>query len=314
MTLEDRHKLGRYMVDYAARKVPHRLGPFDDQGIPQFDVRNIRLRGAPVYHPIVIIQYALAHYDLALDGNVDAEVVFLRCARWLEDHAQAEPQHHFLIWPYDFPLRTPRVPAPFISGLAQGQALSVLARAYQITGSAHTLEVAQRAANSFLYSVEDGGLLTVYSDTACFFEEVAAAPKISILNGCLYALFSLWEFLSVSPDAALQRVCENCIRGIEATLPEYDLGWWSRYSTGLRWNIAPVYYHTTHIRQLRHLSHVLNNRTFGDYADRWDGYYQSRYNRVRQRVVEFIGTNLNRSMTLAGLESAKYREPQKANP
>ena len=35
--------LGKYMVDYAPRKIPHRLGPFDDAGIPLFDLGRIRI-------------------------------------------------------------------------------------------------------------------------------------------------------------------------------------------------------------------------------------------------------------------------------
>ena len=94
--------LGKYYF-LPARKVPHRLGPLDDVGIPLFDLRHVRLNGPPVYHPLVIMQYALTQHGLWLDGNLQAEETFMRCARWLEDNAVPEGKSDSLSGPLVFP-------------------------------------------------------------------------------------------------------------------------------------------------------------------------------------------------------------------
>ena len=65
--------LAEYMVDYSTRKIPARFGSLDDKGIPLFEPQRSRRRGPPIYHPTVIIQYALAHHELALKRNLESE-------------------------------------------------------------------------------------------------------------------------------------------------------------------------------------------------------------------------------------------------
>jgi heparosan-N-sulfate-glucuronate 5-epimerase len=300
--------LSKYMVDYRSRKIPPRLGPLDGSGIPMFDPRNVRLAGPPVYHPIVIIQYALAHYELALEGSAESEKIFLRCAGWIEDHALEESQHRFLVWQYGFPLRTPPVSPPWISGLAQGQALSLLARSFQKTHSARTAEVAHRAARSFLYSVSEGGVISRSDSGAFFIEEVACLPAIHILNGCLYALFGIYEYLHVFEDTELQSVFEKSLQGVDELLPAFDLGWWSSYSLGLRWNMATMSYHDTHICQLKHLAVVLNRPQFDVYATRWDAYRQSASLRGKRTILGMLEVNVNRLLTIFRLDGIQYRQ------
>jgi len=299
--------LSRYMVDYTKTHIPTTFGPLDGEGIPLFDPGLVRLTGAPLYHPIVIIQYGLAHHDLALDGDGEAKEVFVKCTRWLEENATEEALGRFVVWPYTFPIRTPRVRPPWISGMAQGQALSLLARAFLKTQSARTAEVAHRAARSFCCTVRDGGVVSVSESGAYIIEEVAHPSAIHILNGFLYGLFGLYEYLKVFEDADLQPVFEKCLRGVEEILPLFDMGWWSRYSLGVRWNVATPYYHDVHIRQLKHLAVLLNRPQFDLYAQRWEAYGQSSSLRLRRTVLGAVEVNVNRVLTVARLDRIKYR-------
>ena len=295
--------LSRYMVDYTKKRVLL----LDRQGIPLFDPKSIRLGGGPLYHPVLTIQYGLAHHDRALDGDRGAEEIFLTCARWVEEHASEEALGRFLVWPYAFPLRTPPVRPPWISGMAQGQALSLLTRAFQETQSTRTAEVARRAARSFCYSIREGGVVSVTNSGAFFIEEVAHAPAIHILNGCLYGLFGLYEYLQVFDDADLQPVLEKCLEGVDEVLPLFDMGWWSSYSLGLRWNVATHYYHDVHIRQLKHLAVLLDRPQFDLYAQRWEAYRESSALRLRRTVHGVVEVNVNRVLTVAKLDRIKYR-------
>lgn len=298
--------LSRYIVDYTKTKILPRFGPLDATGIPLFDPKFVRLKGEPVYHPIVIIQYGLAHHDLALEGNKESENIFLNCAGWLTDHAVEEPEKRFLVWYYPFRMLTPPVSSPWISGMAQGQALSLLARAYQRTNSSKTAEIAHRAAQSFNYELNKGGILSRTVAGNCFIEELAYYPATHILNGCLYAIFGLFEYLSVFPDHRLENVMEKCVLGVEEVLPAFDMGWWSRYSLGIRWNLATSYYHNVHIHQLKYLAELLNRPEFDYYAKRWESYCQSNSLRLRSKWHGVIEVNINRLLAITRLDRIKY--------
>jgi hypothetical protein len=295
------------MVDFTGTHSVDRFGPVDGMGIPLWDPRRFRLKGGPLYHPTIIAQMGLASFDRVLNGDPQAEDTFLRTARWIEDHGTADRDGRFLIWPCAFPLRTPPVPAPWISGMTQGQILSLLTRLYQRTGSPHTAEVARLGARSFCYPVEEGGVVSEMRSGALFIEEVAAEPAIQVLNGCLYGLFGLYEYVQVFDDREVREALARCVRGVEEALPLFDMGWWSRYSLGLRWHAAPFYYHDVHIEQLRHLAVLLDRPQFEEWARRWAAYRQSRSNRWRRRVVGGVEVNVNRALTIAKLDSIKYR-------
>ena len=223
-------------------------GAVDRTGVPL-----VNLRGGLVYNPLTTAHHALAHWDLLMDGRRESEPVFLRCAQWLEDNAVPEPANRFLTWLYTWPLRAPPVAPPWISGMAQGQALAVLGRAFQLTGSTRTADVARRAARGFLYAVADGGLITRDLEGNCFIEEVAASPAIHILNGCLAGLVGALEHNKLFPDAEIAAVLNACILGIEKLLPAFDTGYWSKYAVGRPFQLAPVHYHRVHIGYLRYL-------------------------------------------------------------
>jgi heparosan-N-sulfate-glucuronate 5-epimerase len=299
--------LGKYWIDLAPRKVPHR-GPVDDLGIPlHFLSRHPRGAG-PIYHPVVIMQYALGNFDLALKGDAVAQDAFIRCAHWVQDNAVEERGGRFLVWPYSYPLRTPPVRPPWISGMAQGEALSVLVREFLRTGSGQTADVAQRAAKSFLYTVSDGGVITPTGNNSVFVEEYACLPSIHVLNGCLTGLFGLFEYLQVFPDSRLETIFEAGLHGAEKWLPDFDMGFWSRYSLGVRWHIATVHYHNLHIKQLRYFGRTFGRPAFSDRADRWEAYTRRAVNRWLHRRAEFLSLNGNRAMTVLSLNSLKYRK------
>jgi heparosan-N-sulfate-glucuronate 5-epimerase len=300
--------LGKYADDdFTRRKREPPHGLLDENGIPLCDLRRRRLTGPPAYSPVMIAQYALAQYNLALDGNSEAETIFMRCARWLEHNAVEESHQRFLVWPYSFPLWTVSVPAGWISGMAQGEGLSVLARSFQKTGSSRTAEVAERVAKSFLYSVEQGGVVFRLSSNSCFIEEIAHPPFIHILNGCQAALIGLFEYLQPFSNPKIEEVLGACVQGIEDLLPQFDTGYWSLYSLGYRWNLASRHYHHVHVRLFRDLGKLLNNTRFSNCAERWEKYERSTANRFRHDATEFLQENARRALTVLRLNSLKYR-------
>lgn len=304
------NRLGSYLVDYSKRKLPHRLGPMDSSGVPMFDPAQLRLPGrAPVYHPTVIIQYGLAHYENWLKTKDQASIDEIRtCARWLIANAKWQKAGQCMVWEYPFALRVPKVGPPFISGMGQGQGLSFLMRACEVgaVDNSDALPVMAAIAESFNHAVGDGGVITSLRSGNAFVQEIAHTPELMVLNGCLYGFFGLHEYLQQHSTEQLQRAKELIANGIDELLPQYDMGWWSRYSIGVRLSIAPTYYHGVHIQQLAHMGNILHNPLMLEYSQRWSDYTKNRYNRARRAITEFVHVNTNRTLTVLGANRWRY--------
>jgi len=147
-------KLGEYYMIF--REKAAYAGPFDVNGIPMLNYRgNIGKQ----YNPIAIAQYALGNYNLYLRMNDKTRLsIFLRQADWLVNNLERNEyglfvwNHHFN-WEYrDF------LQAPWYSGLAQGQGISVLLRAYKETNNDIYIKSAKKAFEPFKYELKDGGV------------------------------------------------------------------------------------------------------------------------------------------------------------
>lgn len=304
--MNDIDLITNYVIDYSKEKIPSKFGKLDSNGIPLFDSRILRLSLGYIYHPMVILQYGLANYELILKGNQDARVSFIKCVDWLKNNAILEPKGRFKAWYYSFPISPLQDTSPWISGMQQGQALSLLLRAYQYTGSVEIGEVAQSVANSFLYDLQDGGIISRTILGNSFIEEYAFIPASHVLNGCLYSIIGLYEYLTIFPNTKLNNVMKNIIQGIEEVLPDFDLGWWSKYSLGLRWNLASLHYHNVHVQLLFFLYKKFDLNMFLHFASKWKSYEMNNRNVTKLKLLGFIEVNINRSLKLLRLKRVRY--------
>src|SRR3954447_4693661 len=148
-------KLGEYYMSFA-EKADYRW-PCDSIGIPMLDYHGeIGLQ----YNPIAIAQWGLGNYNLFRStGSTEREQKFWSAAEWLLTHLERNASG-VAVWNHDFDweYRT-RLKAPWYSGLAQGQGISVLVRAFKESNDPHFLECAERAFQSFLLPISEGGVV-----------------------------------------------------------------------------------------------------------------------------------------------------------
>lgn len=164
--------------------------------------------------------------------------------------------------------------------MCQGQAISVLVRAYLETKDDRFLTAAEEGVNVFNISSRDGGVRAVFMDKFEWYEEYPTNPSTFILNGFMYSLLGLYDLKSVSVKlkAEVQRLYHSGLRSLEAMLPLYDTGAGTFYDLrhftmksapkGARWD-----YHSTHINQLLLFATIEKDyKIFRDTAERWRGY------------------------------------------
>ena len=82
-------------------------------------------------------QQGLAYYSQYESGNQTAGKLFLNCADWLVENAIVKG--NYSVWEYNFTSYAYRdLPLPYVSGMAQGLGVNVLANAYNMTVTRNT--------------------------------------------------------------------------------------------------------------------------------------------------------------------------------
>jgi hypothetical protein len=219
-----------------------------------------------LYHnPVSVSLYALArHTDEARAG-------FLTQAEYLRASQDGDGG-----WRYPMPVRRYQVPPGWYSAMAQGLAISVLLRSYDICGERSYLDAAGAAAGLMLRPVADGGCAHYDKAGRPFLEECPGDPPSHILNGALFALIGLAEYEARVSGTA----CAAVAGRLAGQLGGYDLGYWSRYD--LRFDApASLAYHCLHISLLEAAGRLLGQDAFRQAAAGWRGYLRRPGCRVR---------------------------------
>ncbi len=91
------------------------------------------------------------------------------------------------------------------------------------------------------------------------------------------------DYALATGDASAHDLFTRAVSTLRTNLHRYDLGFWSLYEeSGTRLPmLASSFYHRLHIVQLRVMHRLTGDKVFADYADRWEGYAQSRSRRTR---------------------------------
>ena len=271
--------LGEYYMNFAGKAGYN--GPHDSAGIPML---NYHGSIGQQYNPIAISQWGLGNFNLyQQSGDADSRQEFLRASDWLVENLETNSQgvrvwnHHF-----DWEYRS-RLQAPWYSGLAQGQGISLLVRAHAETGQQKYLDAATAAFSSFLLPIERGGVSFTDANGDVWFEEYIVSPPTHILNGFIWAMWGVYDYFLATNSAEAQQLFTASVKTLRANLASYDLGFWSLYEqSGTRLPmIASPFYHRLHVTQLRVMHRLTGEPIFNEFADRWQKYALSRSKRTR---------------------------------
>jgi hypothetical protein len=96
-------------------------------------------------------------------------------------------------------------------------------------------------------------------------------------------MWGVRDYSLATGDAFAHVLFTRAVTTLKNNLHRYDLGFWSLYEeSGTRLPmLASAFYHRLHIVQLRVMHRLTGDKVFADYADRWEGYAQSRSRRTK---------------------------------
>ncbi|XP_021399111.2 D-glucuronyl C5-epimerase [Lonchura striata] len=166
------------------------------------------------------------------------------------------------------------------SAMAQGQAMSTLVRAYQLTKDPAFLGAALRATAPFKLPAEQRGVKAVFMNRHDWYEEYPTTPSSFVLNGFMYSLIGLYDLKETAGEKLGEEarlLYERGMASLKAMLPLFDTGSGSVYDLrhfmlGTAPNLARWDYHTTHINQLQLLGSVDDAPVFKEFVKRWKSY------------------------------------------
>ncbi|MDR3667133.1 MAG: D-glucuronyl C5-epimerase family protein [Ignavibacteriaceae bacterium] len=278
-------ELGKYYLDFSSKY--YYPGKFDGKGIPIYEFPDKRA----IYHPIVICQYAFALFELLFKSNYSnktAETQFLIQADWLLKSGSETKKG--LVWYIDYSIKEYGLYQPWFSALAQGEAISVLTRAYKLTSNIDFIKACDKAIIPFTLQVKSGGLVNLFKNIPVYEEYPSPIRTVAVLNGFIFSLFGLYDYYLSTKNSLAKELFENGIDSLTKILPYYDIKYWSSYYL---FDYPKSYtssftYHNIMINQLKALSIISNEKIFSEYSNKWESYKNSNYYKTKALIRKIL--------------------------
>jgi hypothetical protein len=271
-------------------RVPRRRALHDDNNVSLH-----QYRGRLNYHPVLIAQDALSLLDAynttkttkylnsskLTPGSLLSKVAsnstkttnYLISAEALSDKLldMSLPVRSSLFFPYtfNFPLhgyQEEAMLAPWYSGMAQGQILSLFVRLYIITKEDHYLDLSRKIVKSFDLVHSDNSdnawVSCVDENGYLWLEEYPSNPASYTLNGMIFAIYGLYDYYRITKDTS----SEDLLRGAIATIKENIYRF--RTENGISHycirhpRVMSIGYHKIHIGQLKMLHEMTGDGSF----------------------------------------------------
>jgi hypothetical protein len=274
-SVEDYSAIGKYYMNFEDKTRYN--GSFDADGIPVLDYKgSLGLQ----YNPNAVAQYALGFYDLYVNSKeLKYKEIFLKQADWFVKNIRII-ENDIGLWEYNFDFEYHTgLKAPWRSALAQGQGISVMARAYALTKNRIYLETATKAFGAFEKEISEPGGVTYTDDKGyIWFEELIFTPPTHVLNGFIWALWGVYDYYLLTNNQNALRLFNEAVRTLEDNIHRYDIGFWTVYHllpTKLKMVVSP-YYQRLHIVQMEAMYRLTGKPIFKEYGNKWQKYFSNR--------------------------------------
>jgi hypothetical protein len=259
------------IVELDAMELPYSRAhpvPIDDGEASDADGVSLYERsGQEFYHPVVLAQRGLmllASYEIT-DDKAYLDLAKRHAERLIEE---ADDIGGALYFPYEFDFalhgrEDAVLPAPWYSGMAEGQALSLFTRLHSELGDPQFLAAADKTFASFQRLKNDGAdpWTVMVDDDGYLWLEEYPTPEADhhALNGHIFAIYGLYDYYQSTGEGLDE------LRGALTTVMNHFDEY--RNPNGpsfyeLKFGVADEKYHAIHIQQLETLSRMTSDERF----------------------------------------------------
>lgn len=264
--------IGLYPLSFKDRIAQGHYPAFDEEGIPVFPF----LKGGKLVHFYTgMCSYSFGLWELYLfTGDKSYADRLLKVAGFISRTAIEVPGDAAVLLDFDDETETTGITC----AMNNGEAISVLSRAYVLTNDIAYLKLAHQLAKALYYPYGPHGL----NDKLPGGDEIwyMEGGKY-ILNGHIYTLFGLYELSLVSREKWVKELFDNGQESVASSLSRFNAGFWSYYWLDKPLYMASIMYHNLHICQLEALTKLTGNPVFAQFAEIFRKQAKSPINRVR---------------------------------
>lgn len=233
----------------------------DNEGIVIF-----KYQGKIYYNPVQIAEKII--YFLNKKKLKETE----KFAQKLIDISQELDGALFFPYQFDFYLHgieKEKMTAPWYSGMAQGQALTVFVRLYKMTKKRRYFLVAQKIFQSFKYFYGSHNPWICYSENNhLWIEEYPMTKPGHTLNGFNYAIFGLYDYWLLTNDSNCRNILLGSLTTIKENIGKFrQAGDISLYC--LKHRRKSAHYHQVHIKQLKMFYKMTGDKYFQEMAKKF---------------------------------------------
>lgn len=239
-----------------------------------YGVRVFSLGGTLYQHPVGQAQLAL---NLLNSYRLNGSAVYLRRAvanaQRLVDTRVEEAGAWFYPYPFDFAVygdASLLLQAPWFSGLAQSQALSVFVRLFGVTGDPRWKAAADATFASLLVEPTADRPWVTWVDAAGFLwlEEYPRWPverSERVLNGSIFAAFGVYDYLRLTGDPVAASLVDGQVTTVAHYFDEWRVpGHPASYS--LTHPVQNTHYHSTVVAEFRCLAKLTGRQIERSFA------------------------------------------------
>lgn len=186
---------------------------------------------------------------------------FLRIAGWIVKHIK--DCGDFGLIEFDFPFPVYGLKPPWVSGLANAEAMEVLLK----TPDGEYIEKARLLLKSFSISIDSGGVALKESHDRWWYSEYVREKPPMVLNGMMIILLAIHDFYEKTGDSLAISLFKKGLNSLCFHLKEFDFRGLSRYD--LTGRITSHEYHRLHIRLLEKLYRLTGCKSLKEAISRW---------------------------------------------
>jgi hypothetical protein len=254
------------------RNIPN-VEQLDAQGVPMFFYN-----GQFFYNPVTVAEFSLSEHGKWLRGIEPDLSKFWAGVAKLQSMQSPDGGFRFS---FDFPyyLNANFFHAPWTSALAQGEALSVFERAWELTGDGQYLAAGNLSLQFLIGNARDLHFLDSSLSSRVWFDEYPSDPSAYTLNGFMFVMLGLYDWSQVIPSGnapLAQTYFSRSVETLDHMLPYYDVGGFSAYDLGHIIYHQPPHldpgYHQFHIDLLHALHSITQDATLEKYELLWSSY------------------------------------------
>lgn len=246
--------------------------PLGIDQLPLINTQNMK----KIEFSTAIFQYGLGAFDLYLqtkDNNY--YTLFIRMADWAVENQNDNGSFDTFSFIY---------PDNPHSAMAQGEATSLLLRAYSVSGIEKYLISSRKAIDFMLLPIELGGTSDV-NENDLYLKEFT--HKQVVLNGWIFAIFGLYDFCLISDEIKYKDALDKTLRTLSDNLDLFDNNYWSNYNFDAT-ILSSRFYHKLHIAQLSALYQITGINKFYDLSYAWSQYDGKIINRIRAFIMKSL--------------------------